>query len=100
MAFGIDAEEGQAELGYVVAPAARGRGVATAALRLLTDWGFDRGLMRLELLISVENVPSKRVAAKCGYIHEGVLRSIHVKQAVREDLEMWSCLPSDDRTAR
>src|SRR6478672_323416 len=29
MAFGIDADEGKAELGYVVAPAARGRGVAT-----------------------------------------------------------------------
>lgn len=96
MAFGIDAEEGQGELGYVVAPAARRRGVATEALRLLTDWGFtDRGLMRLELLISVENAPSKRVAAKCGYVHEGVLRSIHVKQDVREDLEMWSRLPSD-----
>lgn len=96
MAFGIDAEEGKCELGYVVAPAARGRGVATEALRLLTDWGFTaRGLMRLELLISVDNAPSKRVAAKCGYVHEGVLRSIHVKWDVREDLEMWSRLPSD-----
>src|SRR5262249_4945102 len=33
----IDAEAQTVELGYVVAPAARGRGVATAALRLLTD---------------------------------------------------------------
>jgi RimJ/RimL family protein N-acetyltransferase len=70
--------------------------VATEALRLLTAWGFaERGLMRLELLISVENEASKRVAAKCGYVHEGVLRSLHVKKDVREDLEMWSCLPSD-----
>ena len=96
MAFGIEAEEGRGELGYVVAPPARGRGVATEALRLLTVWGFaERGLMRLELLISVENEASKRVAAKCGYVHEGVLRSLHVKKDVREDLEMWSCLPSD-----
>ncbi len=96
MAFGIEAEAGRGELGYVVAPSARGRGVATEALRLLTVWGFaERGLMRLELLISVENEASKRVAAKCGYVHEGVLRSLHVKKDVREDLEMWSCLPSD-----
>ena len=98
MAFGIETEEGKGELGYIVAPSARGRGVATEALRLLTDWGFtDRGLMRLELLISVDNEASKRVAARCGYVHEGVLRSLHVKEDVREDLEMWSCLPSDPR---
>ena len=100
LGFGIDAEEGKAELGYVVAPAARGRGVATEALGLLTDWGFsERGLMRLELLISIENEASKRVAVKCGYVREGVLRSLHVQKGVREDLEMWSCLPSDDRRA-
>ena len=97
MAFGIEADEGKAELGYIVAPAARGRGVATAALRLLTDWGFsERGLLRLELLISVDNVASIRVAERAGYVKEGVLRSLYVKEAVREDHELWSCLPSDD----
>ena len=55
--------------------------------------------MRLELLISIENEASKRVAVKCGYVREGVLRSLHVQKGVREDLEMWSCLPSDDRRA-
>lgn len=33
----IDREEQTAELGYVIVPAARGRGVATDALRLLTE---------------------------------------------------------------
>src|SRR4249920_3901126 len=68
MAFGIETDEGKAELGYMVAPAARGRGVATEALRLLTDWGFtERGLARLELLISVDNTASIRVAERAGY---------------------------------
>lgn len=80
-----------------MAPAARGRGVATAAVRLLTDWGFsERGLLRLELLISVENVASIRVAERCGYVQEGVLRSLYVKQDVREDHAVWSCLLSDE----
>ena len=97
MAFGIEADEGKAELGYIVAPAARGRGVATAAIRLLTDWGFtERGLLRLELLISVDNVASIRVAERAGYVKEGVLRSLFVKDGRREDHELWSCLPSDD----
>ena len=96
MAFGIEADEGKAELGYIVAPAARGRGVATAAVRLLTDWGFtERRLLRLELLISVDNEGSKRVAVRCGYVREGVLRSHYFKSGLREDTEIWSRLPSD-----
>ena len=93
----IEDDERTAELGYVVAPAARGRGVATEALRQLTEWAFsDQGMLRLELLISVENTGSKRVAERCGYVREGVLRSLHVKEGVREDTEIWSRLASDD----
>ena len=92
----IDPPTRTAELGYVVSPAARGRGVATEALRLLTEWAFATlGALRLELLISAENEASKRVAARCGYVREGVLRSIHVKDGLREDAEIWSRLPSD-----
>jgi RimJ/RimL family protein N-acetyltransferase len=92
----IDVDAQTAELGYVVAPAARGRGVATEALRLLTDWAFfTLGALRLELLIGSENVASKRVAERCGYIREGVLRSLYLKPGVREDTELWSRLPSD-----
>ena len=92
----IDHEARTAELGYVVAPAARGRGVATAALRLLTDWAFaELGALRLELLIGVENPASKRVAERNRYRFEGVLRSLQFKQGVREDTEIWSRLPTD-----
>ena len=92
----IDREALTAELGYVVAPAARGRGIATLALGLLTEWGFSSlGALRLELLISVENEASKHVAERCGYVREGVLRSFHFKQGLREDTEIWSRLPSD-----
>ncbi len=92
----IDREARTAELGYIVAPGARGRGVASEALRLLTAWAFSElGVLRLELLISVENEASKRVAERCGYEREGVLRSIHLKQGVREDMEIWSRLAVD-----
>jgi RimJ/RimL family protein N-acetyltransferase len=89
----IDYEGRTAELGYVVAPGARGRGVATAALSQLTDWAVSElGALRLELVIDVANAASKRVAARCGYEREGVLRSVHVKQELRADVEMWSVL--------
>ncbi|MEI8104361.1 MAG: GNAT family N-acetyltransferase [Actinomycetes bacterium] len=92
----IDELARTAELGYVVMPAARGRGIATWALARLTEWAFDElGMLRCELLISCENLGSKRVAERCGYVLEGVLRSKHVKQNLRDDTEIWSCLPSD-----
>jgi RimJ/RimL family protein N-acetyltransferase len=95
----IDAEEATAELGYVVAPAARGRGVATRALGELTAWVFaERAMQRAELRISVANGASKRVAERCGYAYEGVLRSMYVKPGLREDLELWSRLASDPLT--
>jgi RimJ/RimL family protein N-acetyltransferase len=96
MVMGIDREAQEAELGYVVAPAARGRGVATAALHALTEWAFATlGLLRVELLISVDNDASSRVAEGAGYVREGVLRSVHFKQGMRADFELWSRLPSD-----
>jgi RimJ/RimL family protein N-acetyltransferase len=84
------------ELGYVVAEQARGRGVATSALALLTAWAFEHAeAHRIELLISVENLASQRVAERCGYMLEGVLRSAYVKPGLREDTQIWSRLSSD-----
>ena len=91
----IDRETQTAELGYVVAPAARGRGVATEALRQLTEWALAQGMLRIELLISVDNPASQKVAERCGYVREGVLRNTYVKPGRREDTEIWSHLASD-----
>ena len=92
----IDRAAQTAELGYLIAPSARGRGAASNALAMLTEWAFgELRAERLELLISVENEPSKRVAARCGYVFEGVLRSVHLKDDVRFDTEIWSRLPTD-----
>ena len=92
----LDEEAREAEAGYIVAPAARGRGVAVRALRLLTDWSLgELGLERVELRIEVENEPSIRVAERAGYVREGVLRSVHFKQGLRADIAVYSRLASD-----
>lgn len=92
----IDREGRQLELGYIVHPAARNRGVATRALVLLTRWAFDElGALRAYLYINVENVPSLLVAQRAGYVREGLLRSLHLKGEQRGDAEVWSRLPGD-----
>jgi RimJ/RimL family protein N-acetyltransferase len=92
----IDREAREVELGYIVAPAARGRGTATAILGLLTLWAFaEAGALRIRLVIDVANAASARAAERCGYVREGVMRSIHLKGETRIDAELWSRLPSD-----
>lgn len=92
----IDSRAGELELGYVVASSARGRGIATEILRLLTEWAFQAiHAERAFLIIDVENRASQRVAARCGYRHEGDMRSIHVKDGRRTDAGLWSRLPTD-----
>lgn len=95
VAFAIDRTDLEAELGYAVSPRARGHGVATAALDALTTWAFAGGLLRVQLLIAVSNTASSRVAEKCGYTLEGVLRSMHQKNGRREDMQSWSRLADD-----
>jgi RimJ/RimL family protein N-acetyltransferase len=92
----INNAEGELELGYIVALSARGRGVATEILRLLTRWAFsDPRVLRSYLIIHLENHASHRVAERCGYRREGVMRSIHLKQGRRIDATLWSRLPAD-----
>ncbi|HEU4656496.1 MAG TPA: GNAT family N-acetyltransferase [Capillimicrobium sp.] len=96
----IDREGRQVELGYLVVPSARGRGVASQALGLLTRWAFEElGMLRAYLLIDVENVASSRVAQRCGYVREGVMRSWHLKPGRRIDCGLWSRLPTDPAPA-
>jgi RimJ/RimL family protein N-acetyltransferase len=92
----IDRVAREAELGYMVGREARGRGVATEGLALLTRWAFEEvGILRAYLLINIDNDASRKVAERCGYRLEGVMRSKHLKGDIRIDTELWSRLPSD-----
>jgi RimJ/RimL family protein N-acetyltransferase len=84
------------ELAYVVAPAARGRGLAGEAVRVLSEWAFEElGLARLELRIEPANTASHRVAEKAGFQREGLLRSAFVLRGRRTDVFLYSRLPTD-----
>jgi RimJ/RimL family protein N-acetyltransferase len=96
LAVDIDREGREVELGYIVEPGSRGRGFATGMLEELTRWTFDAlGALRITLIIDVENRASARVAERCGYVLEGVMRSSYLKDDVRVDAGLWSRLPTD-----
>jgi RimJ/RimL family protein N-acetyltransferase len=86
----------RAEIGYWVAPWARGAGVAASALSLLSRWApGSAGLARLDLYASVSNVASIRVAERCGFVREGTLRKAWYRGPAREDLVVYSLLAED-----
>ncbi len=66
-------------LGAWTASWARGRGVATNALRMLTEWTFaTTPTVRIDGYIMVGNHASERMVARLGWRREGVLRAWHV----------------------
>ena len=92
--------EGRAAIGYWLAPHARGRGVATHAVRLIAGWAFrDLQVARLELTCGPDNVASQRVAERCGFTREGVLRSHLPFKGARRDTVVFSLRPGELREA-
>jgi RimJ/RimL family protein N-acetyltransferase len=60
--------DGTPEIGWVIASQFHGKGYATEAVRAAITWGDDHfGPSRTACLIHPENLPSIRVAEKCGY---------------------------------
>ncbi len=84
-----------AEIGYWVAPAGRGRGYATEATRILTDWAFAHGVGRVEVLCAARNLASVKSALNAGFRHEGTLRRhVRVPNGVVDGVVL-SALPDD-----
>jgi len=88
--------DGVGEVGYWVAARARGRGVAGRALRLMCGWALgEYGFARIQLLVHEENVASQKVAERCGFRREGLMRSWAEMHGRRVDLVMYSLLPAE-----
>lgn len=72
----LNSEHRSANLGYWIRQASQGKGVATDAIRLVARFGFERlGLIRIEIIVRPENLPSRRTAEKSGASFEGMARN-------------------------
>lgn len=92
----IDKENSWANLGYWVRTNRTEQGVATAATRLLAEWGFRVvKLCRLEILVATSNKRSQRVAEKVGAQREGILRNRLKIGDNLHDAILYSLIPTD-----
>jgi RimJ/RimL family protein N-acetyltransferase len=89
-----------AQFGYWLAPAARGSGLATRAVMLMTTWMFKLGAARVFLTIQSENTTSAAVARRAGYTLEGTLRGHDVWRGHRQDVDVFAILPHEWPSAR
>ena len=89
-----DVERIGAEVGYWLGHEYWGRGIATAALRLLTQHAFrvNAELRRLYAVPYSSNLASARVLEKAGYRREGTLRQSAIKDGRVLDQWIYSIL--------
>ncbi|WP_265521048.1 GNAT family N-acetyltransferase [Oerskovia flava] len=95
-----DAPVGQqsAEIGYWLAPEARGRGLMTTAGRAVVDCAFDElGLAQLSWQAYVGNWPSRRTAWRLGFRIEGTVRGFALQRGRRRDAWLGTLLADDPR---
>jgi RimJ/RimL family protein N-acetyltransferase len=82
----MDVRDGQGEIGYWIAAAARGRGAAARATALLRDWAHaELGLHTIEVLPHRDNAPSRRAAERAGFADTGEIRRIPRMPRGRQD---------------
>lgn len=89
-----------AEIGFLVAPHARGHGYATRGVKAVCRWGFRcLGLRRIVWTAYVGNHASRRVAEKAGFVMEGRQRRSLLQRGERRDAWIAALLATDTTAA-
>ncbi len=89
------------ELSYhVYALEHQGKGVTTEAVNLLVRYLFEtKRVNRIRLVIHPDNLASRRLAEKCGFMHEGTARGAWYNRGAHQDVEIYAILHKDVITA-
>lgn len=86
-------------LGYSTAPWARGYGLQTAAVRLITQYCFSLGVHRIVIQAAVDNTASRHVAESAGYQFEGIARHAENVKGRLVDLATYARLSTDESSS-
>ena len=91
----FDPMRGVIEVGYWLFAHARGRGLATRAVRAAAREAFASGLWRVEAHVRVGNEASERVLERAGFTREGVKRRFLRHGGERVDATLFSLLADE-----
>ncbi|MFK3980974.1 GNAT family N-acetyltransferase [Micromonospora sp. NPDC050397] len=88
-------DPGLADVGYLVAPHARGRGYCSRGLAAVCAWTFGSlGVGRIEWRAHLGNDASRRAAEKAGFTVEGIARQGIPHRGARVDVWVGALLPT------
>lgn len=92
-----DRENRRTELGYWLAEEFQGRGLMTEAVNVLCKWAFRKQRMfRVQIKCATENVRSRAIPERLGFVHEGTERcGARLANGRYTDLEVYSRLRTD-----
>lgn len=91
--------ESAPDIGYALAPWARGNGYMQRAVRLVTQWAFETlDLGVVQWSAHVDNWASWRVAHACGFTFHGTIPLSHPQRGALRDGWFASLRPGDDPT--
>ncbi len=94
--FEFDTLARHAEAGISLVPDARGRGIGTAAIAQLVEFGFvRRNLRRIHLQAISSNLGALRAYEKAGFVVEGRLREHAWVRGAYEDIVLMGILRSE-----
>lgn len=84
------------ELGSLLSPEYRGRGIVQRAWLMVYDYLFSQlGMNRVECFILADNLASRRSHEKFGLVKEGIHRQAIYKDGAYKDLVVYSMLNSE-----
>lgn len=96
----IDTRRASANLGYWVRESAQGRGVASRAARAVADFAFNvLKLVRIEIVVAIDNVASRRTAERLGAHFDGYSPHRIVHHGAVAHAAVYSLLPPDEGDA-
>jgi len=99
--FDLNFRNRSAEIGYIIAPSARGKAFGREAISLLLGYLFDGlGMNKAYAQTASFNAPSVRLLETLGFRRDGVLREHHLYQGVLHDSYLYSILVREWRELR
>jgi RimJ/RimL family protein N-acetyltransferase len=88
------------EIGLALLPGYRGRGLGTAAQRLMVRHLFDCTLAhRLEAQTDIDNIAEQKALERAGFRQEGVLRGARFREGGWRDMLVYGILRTDAAAA-